>query len=188
MPVDVKKLNIDFLATSGYKWLLSPMATGFLYVRRELTEEVDLSIVGYRSDENPHDFSFRDFKPCESARRFEHGQLNFPGFAGMREAILLLEEVDVRAVRERILNLTDRIVEGVQKMSAVKIKPTLIRENRSGILSLVCKDAEEVAEKLRRQGIIVSVRRGGIRVSPHFYNTEEEIEEFLVSLSRLVEV
>jgi len=186
MPVDVKKLDIDFLATSGYKWLLSPIATGFLYVRRDLIEEIELSIVGYRSDKNLDDYSFREFDPCESARRFEHGQLNFPGLAGMCEAILMLEGVNMRNVEERILTLTDRIIEGVQEISTIRIKPTPTRENRSGIMSLVCNNAEDVGEKMIREGIVVSVRRGGIRVSPHFYNIEEEIDKFLASLSRLV--
>ena len=63
MPVDVKNLGVDFLATSGYKWLLSPMATGFLFVKKDLLEKIGLSIVGYRSAEKMQDYSFRNFNP-----------------------------------------------------------------------------------------------------------------------------
>jgi len=93
MPVDVSELGVDFLATSGYKWLLSPISTGFLYVRRDLLDCLWPTIVGYRSDERAMDFSFREFQPAPTARRYEDGQLNFPGFAGMKEAIDLVSGV-----------------------------------------------------------------------------------------------
>ncbi len=180
MPVDVKRLGVDFLATSGYKWLLSPIATGFFYIKKDLIDELGLSFVGYRSTEDYDDYSFREFKPAESARRFEHGQLNFPGFAGMHEAIRLLEELGLDRIEKRVTELTNLIIETVQeKGKGVRVESAIEPEQRSGILKLACKDPEKVEQKLRRKRIIISVRRGGLRVSPHFYNTPEEIEKFL---------
>ena len=185
MPVDISELGVDFLATSGYKWLLSPIATGFLYVRQALFEELWPTIVGYRSDENSMEFNFREFQPGHTARRYEGGQLNFPGFAGMRESIALLEEVGIDTVRTRILSLVDRMVDGLKRNTSVHVKSSLEESSRSGIVSLACRDPESLAQRLLQRGVVVSVRGGGLRISPHFYNTEGEIDKLVSELNAL---
>lgn len=185
MPVDISELGVDFLATSGYKWLLSPIATGFLYVRQALFEELWPTIVGYRSDENSMEFNFREFQPAHTARRYEGGQLNFPGFAGMRESIALLEEVGIDTVRTRILSLVDRMVDGLKRNTSVQVKSSLEESSRSGIVSLACRDPESLAQRLLQRGVVVSVRGGGLRISPHFYNTEGEIDKLVSELNAL---
>ena len=185
MPVDVSKLGVDFLATSGYKWLLSPISTGFLYVRQELFEEVWPTIVGYRSDENPFEFSFREFRPAHTARRYEDGQLNFPGFAGMKESITLLQEVSVGTIQTRILFLVDHLIDGLKRNTNMQVKSCMDESCRSGIVNLACRDPESIAKRLLQRGIVVSVRSGGLRISPHFYNTEGEIDKLVSELNAL---
>lgn len=185
MPVDVSKLGVDFLATSGYKWLLSPISTGFLYVKRALFEELWPTIVGYRSDENPMEFNFREFQPAHTARRYEDGQLNFPGLAGMKESITLLQEVGLEVIRTRTLSLVDRMVDGLKRNMGVQVKSCLDEAFRSGIVNLACRDPESVAQQLLQRGIVVSVRGGGLRISPHFYNAEDEIDKLVSELNAL---
>jgi cysteine desulfurase/selenocysteine lyase len=184
-PVNVRQLDVDFLACSGYKWLLSPMATGFLYVRRDLIDAVYPSIVGYRSAESPEDFTFRHFKPAIDARRFEHGQLNFPGFAGMLEAIRFLKQYGIQRIERRIRKLTDQIIEGVKPIPHVKVASSLEPNHRSGILKLSCRGPELAEKRLWKKRIIISVRAGGLRISPHFYNSEDEIDYLLENLKKL---
>jgi len=183
MPVDVSKLGVDFLATSGYKWLLSPISTGFLYVRRELFEELWPTIVGYRSDENSEEFGFREFEPAHTARRYEGGQLNFPGFAGMKESIALLQDVGISTVQTRIHALVDRMIDGLKRNTSVQVKSCLEEAFRSGIVSLACREPNLVAERLLQRGIVISVRGGRLRISPHFYNTEGEIDKLVSELN-----
>jgi len=185
MQVDVKQLDVDFLACSGYKWLLSPIATGFLYVKKNLIESIHPSIVGYRSDQSPENFAFRPFKAAKSARRFEHGQLNFPGFAGMLEAIRFLRRHRIQRVETRIHKLTDQIADAVPKIPHVRFVSALEENHRSGIVKLSCRNPDLVERRLRKKRIIISVRAGGLRISPHFYNTEDEIGDFLNDLRRL---
>lgn len=182
MPVDVSKLGVDFLATSGYKWLLSPVSTGFLYVRRDLLDELWPTIVGYRSDEHPMEFSFREFQPARTARRYEGGQLNFPGFAGMKESIELLQTVGVDNVWHRILSLVDRLTDGLKRNTSVQMRSALETASRSGIVNLACRYPDSAVERLLKRGIVVSVRGGGLRISPHFYNSEKEIDQLLSEL------
>jgi len=185
MPVDVSNLEVDFLATSGYKWLLSPIATGFLYVRRDLFDKLWPTIVGYRSDEQLWDFEFREFRPARNARRYESGQLNFPGFAGMRESVELLKTFGHDIVWRKILSLVDRLLDGINGNPAVQVRSSLDGVSRSGILNLACKDPDSVAKRLLEHRVAVSVRSGGLRISPHFYNTENEIDKLISELSSL---
>jgi len=185
MPVDVSKLGVDFLATSGYKWLLSPIATGFLYVRRDLFDELWPTIVGYRSDEQPWDFEFREFRPARNARRYESGQLNFPGFAGMRESVELLRTFGPDTVWRKILSLLNRLLDGIKGNAGVQVRSSLDGVSRSGIVNLTCKDPDSVAKRLLEHAVVVSVRSGGLRISPHFYNTENEIDKLVSELSSL---
>jgi len=185
MPVDAPELGVDFLASSGYKWLLSPIATGFLYVKQALFEELWPTIVGYRSDENSMEFNFREFRPAHTARRYESGQLNFPGFAGMKESIALLGEVGIGTIQTRILSLIDRMVDGLKLGTSVQVKSSLEESSRSGIVSLACRDPESLAQRLLQRGVVVSVRGGGLRISPHFYNTENEIDKLVSELNTL---
>ena len=185
MPVDVSKLGVDFFATSGYKWLLSPIATGFLFVRRDLFEELWPTIVGYRSDQHPMGFSFREFNPAQTAHRYEAGQLNFPGFAGMGEAIALLQSFGRENVWQRILALVDRLVDGLQRDTRVQLRSCLDEESRSGIVNVACQDPDSASQRLLEHGVVVSVRGGGLRISPHFYNTEKEIDKLISELKHL---
>lgn len=183
MPIDVTNLGVDFLASSGYKWLLSPISTGFLYVRRNLFDELWPTIVGYRSDENPMDFSYRNLQPAQTARRYEAGQLNFPGFAGMKEAIGLLQDFGIENVWSRIHSHIDLLRNGIEKSSTFQIRSSMGEKSRSGILNLACQNPDSIAERLFEHGIVISVRGGGLRISPHFYNTEEEIRKLLSELN-----
>jgi len=182
MPVDVPRLGVDFLAASGYKWLLSPISTGFLYVKLERFNDLWPTIVGYRSDENNHQFGYREFQPAQCARRYEDGQLNFPGFAGMKESITILRDIGLQVVWDRIRLLVNRLVDGLQNNKNARVTSSLEDNTRSGIVNIACRDPEAVAEQLLKSGIVVSVRDYGVRVSPHFYNTEDEVDRLLAEL------
>jgi selenocysteine lyase/cysteine desulfurase len=191
-PVDVKKRqDIDFLATSGYKWLLSPVATGFLFLKRELLEEIDPTFVGYRSDELEHEFHFREISPMKNARRFEHGQLNFPGIAGMRVAISLIEKIGVHNIENRIRTLMDYLIAGISELKGLEVVSSLKPEHRSGIIKVSIMnphiDPEEIVTKLHEENIIISSRAGGLRISCNFYNTNTEIDQLLDKLSLLTQ-
>jgi len=161
MPVDVSSLGVDFLAASGYKWMLSPISTGFLFVRHDRFNDLWPTIIGYRSDENPMDFSYREFRPAPTAHRYEGGQLNFPGFAGMGEAILLLQSVGLDKVWQRILSLVDRLAEGLRGNRKLQLRSCLEEQFRSGILNVGCQDPDSAAKRLLERGIVVSVRGAG---------------------------
>ncbi len=184
MPVNVRKEGVDFLACGGYKWLLSPVGVGFLYVKKEHLDDVVPSIVGYRSDEEVYDLYYRELSLAKSARRYEHGQRNFPGFAGMKESMKLLLHVGLKKVQKRVWELGDRILIGAGELGIDTNSP-INASNRSGIVNLQHESPGKAEEELLRMGVVVSARNG-IRVSPHFYNTKEEVDRFLSALEELI--
>lgn len=178
--VDVKRDNIDFLTASCYKWLLSPPGAGYLYVREELIQKFEPPFTGWASVKQEI-FNTTDFwdiwklELSETAIRFEVGSPSYISLAGAREALKLLLSVGISNIERRILGLTDRLIDSIRDMN-LDLQTPEEKACRSGIVNFRVENPRQVAEELGRKGIIVSARSNGIRVSPHFYNTEEEID------------
>jgi selenocysteine lyase/cysteine desulfurase len=97
---------------------------------------------------------------------------------GAREALRMLLDVGIESIERRILDLTDYLMESITKLG-LELQTPQERAYRSGIVNFRVKNPKEVAEKLDKKGIVVSARANGIRVSPHFYNTEDEIDKLI---------
>ena len=186
MPVNVREDDVDFLTASCYKWLLGPAGAGYLYVRKELIDKFDPPFIGWASVK-PEVFETIDFwdiwhlRLSGTASRFEVGSPSFIGFVGAAVAIKLLLDVGIRNIQKRVISLTDMLINLVEAFGLQVTSPKE-PEHRSGIVHFLVDRAQEKAESLQRQGIIVSARSHGLRVSPHFYNTEEEIERLAKNL------
>lgn len=178
--VDVKRDNIDFLTASCYKWLLSPPGAGYLYVREELIQKFEPPFTGWASVKQEI-FNTTDFwdiwklELSETATRFEVGSPSYISLVGAREALKLLLSVGISNIERRILGLTDHLIDSIKDMN-LDLQTPEEKACRSGIVNFRVENPQQVAEELGRKGIIVSARSNGIRVSPHFYNTEEEID------------
>lgn len=186
VPLDVKDCQIHFLAAGGQKWLLGPMGCGVLFVSDEAAGLVHPGGVGWKSVRGENDFfTIRlDFKP--DALRFEPGSLNLLGIHGLGEALNLLREVGVSRIFEGVLAVNDLFVQGLRQRG-LKIVTPLEQSSRSGILSFVPKaDPEKTFYSLMEEKIMVSERKGLIRLSPHFYNCEEDVRRFFEALDRVV--
>jgi cysteine desulfurase/selenocysteine lyase len=186
VPVDVRRCNIDFLACGGQKWLLAPWGTGFLYVRRELITRLDPVPVGWMAVRAALDFTrLCDYELSyhEDARRFEVITLPFQEFAGLNAALELFEEVGWQLVHELVAERADQIVDFVRRRRDLQLVTPPDRGSRAGIVSFRSRDPEATARRLAEVGVVHSVREGAIRLAPHFYNTEEEIERLLAALA-----
>jgi len=183
MQIDVRRDNVDFLTTACYKWLLSPPGAGYLYVKEELIEKFEPPFVGWASVKQEV-FDTIDFwdiwslKLSETASRFEVGSPSFISLTGATEALKMLLNIDIENIQKRILKLTDHLIESVKSLG-LKLQTPEEPQYRSGVVNFKIDNPKEVAESLNRKGIIVSARAHGLRVSPHFYNTEQEIDKLV---------
>ncbi len=187
--VDVKRDDVDFLATASYKWLLGPPGAGFLYVRKELVERFEPPMVGWASVDQSI-FNTTDFWDiwkmpyAKTASRFEAGSPSFVSHIGAREAIKLLLNQGIENVEKRILKITDYLIERLTD-AGFTLQTSLEPQCRSGIVNFIVKNPRDMEKALEKKGIIVTARANGIRASPHFYNTEEELDTLVEEAKKL---
>jgi cysteine desulfurase/selenocysteine lyase len=188
IPIDVKRDDVDFLTTACYKWLLSPPGAGYLYVKEELIEKFEPPFVGWASVK-PEVFETTDFwdiwnlRLSETASRFEVGSPGILSLLGAREAMKILMNFGIENVENRILKLTSHLIQSIKGLG-LKLQTPEEPQYRSGIVNFRIDKAKEIAQTLDKKGIVVSARANGIRVSPHFYNTEEEIDRLTEEIGK----
>lgn len=181
IPMDATALNIDYLAADGHKWLLGPEGAGILYVRRERLEELRPLGVGWHSVVGKWNFSGIDFRLEPHAGRYEGGSPNTGGIVALGASLDLLMNATVEGVCERIMELTARLREGCERVGW-RVYSSGAERDRSGIVSLVAPDGVDpgrVKKRLLEQGVAVNNRAGRLRVSPHAYNTPDEIDRLI---------
>ena len=177
--MDVQAMKIDALAAGAQKWQLSPHGSGFLYVTEELQSRITPSHLGWLSVDDPWKFYEHDQPLAASARRYEPGTLTIPSLWGMHASLGLLLEVGMTEVEQAVLDNSGRLIAGLREIDGVVIHTP---EDRSGYAGIVTfgftagTDPRRVFLGLREAGILVSLREGLIRFSPHFYNGPSEID------------
>jgi selenocysteine lyase/cysteine desulfurase len=183
LSVDVKRDDVDFLTAACYKWMLGPAGVGYLYVREELIEEFEPPFIGWASVkpeifETLDFWEIRDLTLSETASRFEIGTPSRVSIAGAVAALNLLLDTGIESIEKRILRLTDHLIE-LLSARGIRFQTPLEPEYRSGIVNFLIDNPREKTDELAKKGIVVSARSHGIRVSPHFYNTTNEIDKLV---------
>lgn len=183
LPLAVREMGIHALAAGSHKWLLGPMGTGLLYLAPELRSLLQPALVGWKSVENEEDFAL-NFRLRADAAAFEPGTPNYAGLFGLEAALDLLAGVGAETVRARIFATIDQLAAGLRQRG-LKITSSLEPAERSGIL---CFEPPGPPEALFRAllaaGVLLSLRNGRLRLSPHVYNDESDVERFFAALDR----
>lgn len=179
--VDVK--HIDFLSSGCMKWLLAPFGIGIFYCREDLIERLNPVYIRWLGVENPFELKLDSYKLEKSAKRFESSGPNLSGIFGLSAAIGYLSKIGINNIEKRIYSLTDHLVTGLQKLN-FNIWTSLEKEHKSGIVTIKTDKADQIKQYLFKNKIIVSSRWNRLRISPHFYNTKEEIDSLLKHLKR----
>ena len=185
--LDVARCHVDVLACGGQKWLMSPWGTGFVYVRGELVERLEPAAVGWMSVRGSDDFSRLvdyDFTYRDDARRFEVITLPFQDFAGMNASLELLLELGPGAVESHVASLVTRVVEWTVGRDDVRLVTPADPARRAGIVSVAPRDPAAASARLTGAGVYHSLREGAIRLSPHCYNTPDEVDAALAVLGQ----
>ena len=179
--IDVTNWGVDILAVSAHKWMLGPLGIGFACFSPRALKVVFPPRLGWLSVENPFDFDYR-LRLSPDATRFEAGTENAVGIAGLGGTLDIIFSLGTNAIEERVLALTDHLEEGLRRRGLDIISPRGDRQ-RSGILIARPKnDPSTLLTQLEHAGILCSVRNGGIRFSPHYYNSYAELDFALEQL------
>ena len=178
LEIDVKAMNIDFLAVSSYKWLNNVFGIGFGYVSRELIKKIDQQYAGWVGNKDRFDHSRIHFDLSDSARRYEMGGLNWIGIHGMKEALKNYLTLGKKETESYILDLTRYLYGKVEGSRQIGIVGPFQEDNRSGISYVKYPPEWKLNDGiLRENGIRAHVASGNeIRVSVHFYNNTSDID------------
>ena len=180
--IDVKACGIDVLACGGQKWLLSPWGSGFTYVREELVRRWDPNPVGWMAVKGSDDFTRLtdyDLTWRDDARRFEVITLPFQDFAGLAASLELFHELGPASAAAHVASLSDEIVRRAQRSRTATLVTPADPARRAGIVSLIPDDPTAASQRLKAAGVSHSLREGAIRLSPHLYNTIDEVDRAL---------
>ena len=186
--LDVREAGIDFLAADGHKWLLGPEGAGILFVREPLWEVLRPTSLGWNSVEHAFDFDRIEFRLKPSAARYEGGSTNMVGFIGLYSSLRLLHNYGTERLQNRVLDLTDYLVERLTKLGLTVVSDRSTREHSSGIVAVEwpSKSLGNVQGKLLERGIVTSVRSGRLRMSPHAYNDFSDVDALVDALSEIL--
>jgi selenocysteine lyase/cysteine desulfurase len=185
-PIDVQGMNIDFLAADGHKWLCAPEGIGIFFVRKELQGHLRPTSIGWMSMKEPFNFNRYQFEFADSARRYDSGSYNLAGIYALGGAIELISELGVENISRRLLELTDRLVEGL-RMKGYRVLSSRQPGEGSGIVSFFSDVHAPLPIQSHLQAehrIVIAVRAGRLRSSPHVYNTEREIDQLVEALPK----
>jgi cysteine desulfurase / selenocysteine lyase len=185
-PLNVSQSFVDILACGAQKWLLSPWGSGFVYVREELALELEPPIVSWMAPKGTDDFRrLRDYDMTwrDDARRFEFITLPFQEFAGMNASLELFFELGPDQIAKHIEQLATEIVRWADSRPNVKLITPSDAGRRAGVVCVRPADGERVSEDLKAEGIVHSFREGNIRLSPHIYNTLDDVRAALTLMS-----
>ncbi len=185
-PIDVKAMNIDFLAADGHKWLCAPEGAGIFYVRKELQGHLRPTTIGWMSMKNPNNFGKYQFEFAESAKRYDSGSYNLAGVYGLGGAVELVHQIGVENIAQRVIHLTERLTTGLRD-KGYRVISSRHPSEASGIVAFISDihDHEKIQRHLQAEHrIVIAVRSGRLRASPHFYNSEREIDQLIGALPK----
>ena len=188
LPMDVEACRIDFLAADAHKWLLAPEGIAVFYCRDSARPALQLLQQGWHMFEHPFKYERDDWTPALSAKRFEAGSPNSIGQAALNASVNLLLDFGMENVGRRVLANSDYLVQNLEKLPGIRVSSQQAVERRSGIVSFThqAQSVHTLHRELTQAGVSVAVRGGSIRLSPHFYQGEKQLCQFLEILQSTI--
>lgn len=187
VPFDVRENLADFVVADGHKWLLGPEGIALFYCRAEVRDRLSLKQYGWHMLEHAGDFDRVSWEVAHSAKRFECGSPNMLGIHALQASLAVIQDQGLDKIQRQIESLTCSIAEQVEQRGFELLSPRQPSQ-RGGILTFRIPglDNQAVYRALMHDRVVCAFRGGGIRFSPHFYNTREEIDCAFERLASLV--
>lgn len=185
--IDVEESNIDFLAGGTHKWLMSSQGLAYIYLTEELQSRIDQKFVGWTSVKNSWDFLDYKLEFRNTAERFQNGTLNALGVAILEAVLSIFLEFGMKNVKNRIIDNTNYLINRLGEIGIESILKVVPIKNRAGIVTFKHNKAQTIFEELEKRNVYTAMRAGMLRISPHFYNTTDEIDNFIQELKEIID-
>jgi selenocysteine lyase/cysteine desulfurase len=186
VPLDLHNLGCDLYTAGVLKWMLGGPGLAFLYARRDLLPTLEPAVTGWFGAREPFAFDVERLEYHPTARRLEHGTPPAPVFFLAQGGIDIISEVDPAAIRRRQGELTDHVIARADE-AALPVRTPRDREARGGVVNVgVGTDAEKICHELLARDVCTDFRGDGLRISPHFFNTEADIDRCFEELRAIL--
>ncbi len=186
VPVDVQSLNVDFCCGGVLKWLCGGPGVAYLYVRPDLGKKLEPKFTGWFAHENSFEFSTGPIRYTAPPLRFMNGTTHIPALEACRPGLQIVTEVGVDKIREKSKRQTARLIELADR-HGWRVNTPRDPERRGGTVSIDMPDSQAVSRQLLAREILVDWRpKAGVRFSPHFYNTDEEVDAAIAAVATIL--
>jgi kynureninase len=186
VPLDVTTLGVDFAVGGSVKWLCGGPGNAWLYVRPDLAERLEPTVTGWQAHAEPFAFE-EELRYADGAARFLTGTPNVPALYAATAGYDLIEEVGVARIRENSLRQTALLIE-LATNTGFEIRSPLAPERRGGTVTIHVPDFPAVHRELVEREVICDFRPGaGIRLGPHYYNSDDELRHVVAQIAEIVE-
>lgn len=185
-PIDVRAMDIDLLTTGNLKYLLGIPGVAFIYCKKELLDQFKPSVTGWFGQENPFDFHIRYLDYAQGARRFETGTPPVIAAFAAHEGMKIINEVGSQRIKEHIDKLSAKALNVGAELGLNVISPfdVTCKGATTAVEVAEGQDSHAVEADMKKKNIIVSARGEAVRVAPHFFTLEEEVETVMHELAR----
>ncbi len=181
MQFDVKQAGVDFVVGGMLKYLLGTAGIAFLYARRELIESLTPTVTGWWAQEDIMAMDITRYSPAISARRFEAGTPPVPNTYMAEAGLAILHEIGLPAIEHRIGELTTAI-KSAATAAGYSLASPLDASEHGPMITIRSSDDNRLVSRLAEEGIVISSRNGNLRVAPHFYNNQADIDHLFHAL------
>ena len=186
IPLDVRGLGVDFAVGGVLKWLCGGPGVAYLYVREDLRSKLRPALTGWMAHRNPFAFETGAIDPRNDSFRYLNGTPHIPALYACQPGLEILNEIGIVAIREKSVRMTAGLIEGARSRGWRVNTPENPVE-RAGTVSVECPHANEVCRELLARDILVDYRpKAGVRISPHFYNREDECDFTLAQIEEIL--
>ena len=187
IPLDVRALGADFAVGGVLKWLCGGPGVAYLYVREDLRAKLRPALTGWSAHQRPFAFEIGAIDQREDSFRYLNGTPHIPAIYACQPGLEILNQVGITAIRAKSMRLTARLMEDA-KSRGWRVNTPDNPAERAGTVSIDCPHAPEVCRELLAREIIVDYRpKAGVRISPHFYNHEDECDFALAQMAEILE-
>jgi kynureninase len=185
VPIDVQQLGVDFLIGGSVKWLCGGPGAAYLYARKDWIDRFEPLMTGWFSDKSPFEFRFGPIDYAEDIHRFMGGSPSVPALYAARAGYRIIREVGVGAIRDKSLRQTSLLI-SLADEQGLSVNTPRAPERRGGTICIDFEGSEDCSRRLIERGFIIDWRpRGGIRISPHFYNSDDECRAIMEEIRQL---